>query len=131
LPPLPAGVEELNFKDFYKMPVGPLGLEPTDKLKSLDGKRVRIVGFMAEIKLDDRRQMIFSTVPLKPQPEEYGVADEIPATHILVTVPGDADQEIRFTPGPMLLTGVLSVGTQGGETSYVRMQLDEAPAADK
>ncbi|MDB6079696.1 MAG: hypothetical protein JWO82_3443 [Akkermansiaceae bacterium] len=131
LPPLPAGVEELNFKDFYKMPVGPLGLEPTAKLQTLNGKRVRIVGFMAEIKLDDKRQMIFSSVPLKPQPEEYGVADEIPATHILVTVPGNPEEEIRFTPGPMLLTGVLSVGTVGGETSFVRMQLDEAPTSGK
>lgn len=47
LPPLPAGVTDLPFSDFYTLPVGPKGLEPTAKLQSLNNKRVRIVGHMA------------------------------------------------------------------------------------
>jgi hypothetical protein len=45
LPPLPEGVEELKFADFYKLPVGPRGLEPSAHLLSLDGKKVRLSGF--------------------------------------------------------------------------------------
>jgi hypothetical protein len=45
LPPLPEGVEELKFADFYKLPVGPCGLEPSAKLLALDGKKVRLSGF--------------------------------------------------------------------------------------
>jgi len=45
LPPLPAGVEELKFADFYKMPVGPKGLEPSEKLLGLNGRKVRLSGF--------------------------------------------------------------------------------------
>jgi len=129
LPPLPEGVEELDFRDFYKMPVGPRGLEPTEKLLSLDGSRVRILGYMGRMERGNKRHMIFAAIPLQPQPHEYGLADEVPAAHVLVTVPGDANEQVPHTPGPLLLTGVLSVGTwaKDGETSFVRMLLD-APA---
>jgi hypothetical protein len=45
LPPLPDGVEELKFSDFYKLPVGPRGLEPSAKLLAMNGKKVRLSGF--------------------------------------------------------------------------------------
>ena len=36
LGPPPAGVTELKFHDVFKLPVGPRGLEPTDKLRQLE-----------------------------------------------------------------------------------------------
>jgi hypothetical protein len=137
LPPLPEGVTELGFDEFYKMPVGDRGLEPTGKLLSLNGKRVRIVGYMAEMQLRGNRQMIFAPVPLKAQPLEYGQADDIPAAHVLVRVPGNASERVPFTPGLMLLTGKLTVGGRSldGENAFVRLLLDPpqetspAPAA--
>ncbi len=83
LPPLPEGVEDLSFQEFFKNPVGPRGLEPSSKLLSLNSKRVRILGYVAEMQRSNKRNIIFAPVPLKPQPEEYGLADEIPATHVL------------------------------------------------
>ena len=126
LPPLPAGVQELNFQEFYQMPVGPRGLEPSAKLLSLHGKNVRILGYMGEMQRANKRQFIFSAVPLKPQPEEYGLCDDIPGVHVLVTVQGNLEEQVPFTPGPLLLTGILAVGNyvQGGETSFVRLLLD-------
>lgn len=125
LPPLPEGVEEISFKEFYQLPVGPRGLEPSAKLLSLNGKRVRILGFMGEMRRADKRNIIFAPVPLKPQPEEYGLCDDIPATHVLVTIPGNPDESIPFSAAPMLLTGVLSLvtGSNNSETSFVRMLL--------
>jgi hypothetical protein len=126
LPPLPEGVTELRFDEFYKTPVGPRGLEPTEKLLSLSGSRVRILGFMANIRLRNNRQMIFAPVPLQAQPLEYGKADDIPAAHMLVRVPGNPAEPLPHTPGPMLLTGVLSVGSRSldGENTFVRLLLD-------
>lgn len=126
LPPLPEGVTDLAFHEFYRNPVGPRGLEPSAKLLSLNGKRVRILGFVAEMERSNKRNIIFAPMPLKPQPEEYGQADEIPATHVLVTIPGDPDKQVPLVPGALLLTGTLSVGssTKDGETSFVRMLLD-------
>jgi hypothetical protein len=130
LPALPEGVEEIGFAEFFKSPVGPRGLEPSTKLLSLNGKRVRILGFVAEMERSNKRNIIFAPMPLKPQPEEYGLADEIPAAHVLVTIPGDSNTQVPLLPGAMLLTGTLSVGnsSQDGETSFVRMVLD-APTA--
>jgi hypothetical protein len=126
LPVLPKDVEELAFQDFYKMPVGARGLEPTERLLSLNGRRVRILGYMGEMERDNKRTLIFSPLPLQAQPEEYGLCDDIPATHILVTFPGNSDEQIRPINGKILLTGILSVGnySENRETSFVRMQLD-------
>ncbi|QIF05104.1 hypothetical protein [Roseimicrobium sp. ORNL1] len=137
LPPLPEGVSELRFDEFYKMPVGPRGLEPTEKLLSLSGKRVRILGYMANMQLRGNRQMLLAPVPLKAQPLEYGQADDIPASHVLVRVPGNAAQAVPYTPGLLLLTGRLTVGGRSldGENAFVRLLLDSpqetppAPAA--
>lgn len=131
LPPLPEGVEELTFQEFFKNPVGPRGLEPSSKLLSLDGKRVRLLGYVAEMIRSNKRNIIFAPVPLKPQPEEYGLADEIPATHVLVTIPGDPTEQVPLVPGALLLTGTLSIekSTKDGETSFVRMLLDPPTSA--
>jgi hypothetical protein len=126
LPPLPEGVSELRFDEFYKMPVGPRGLEPTEKLLSLSGKRVRILGYMANMQLRGNRQLLLAPVPLKAQPLEYGQADDIPAAHVLVRVPGNAAQAVPYTPGLLLLTGRLTVGGRSldGENAFVRLLLD-------
>ena len=132
LPPLPEGVADLSFQEFYRNPVGPRGLEPSAKLLSLNGRRVRILGFVAEMERANKRNIIFAPLPLKPQPEEYGLCDEIPATHLLVTIPGDPETQVPLLPGALLLTGTLTVGhsTEDGETAFVRLVLD-APAAAK
>ncbi len=126
LPSLPSDVTELRFEEFYKSPVGPRGLEPTEKLLSLNGKRVRLLGHMAAMTLRNNRQFILSPLPLKAQPLEYGQADDIPAAHALVKAPGNPAEKIRHTPGLMLLTGRLSVGARSldGENAFVRLLLD-------
>jgi len=47
LPLLPPGVSELKFNEFFRQPIGPRGLEYTEKLRSLDGRWIRILGYMA------------------------------------------------------------------------------------
>ena len=47
LPAVAAGVSELRFSEMFKMPVGPLGLEASATLLGLNGRPVRIVGYMA------------------------------------------------------------------------------------
>ena len=45
--PATKGIEDIRFGDLFRLPVGPKGLEPTDRLRALDGRRVRIVAYMA------------------------------------------------------------------------------------
>jgi hypothetical protein len=150
LPPLPAGAEELKFAAFFKLPVGPRGLELTDRLKSLDGKRVRILGHMVKEDLTPCNscpvtptkgkralpawmefvvpgRMMFTEQPAMVSHAHYGLADDLPPQTVFVTVPDKFGELVPYTPGPMLLTGVLSVGNKpepDGRISVVRLTID-------
>ncbi len=150
LPPLPEGVEELKFAAFFKLPVGPRGLEMTDRLKALNGKRVRILGHMVKEDLtpcnscpvappNGKRalpawmefvvpgRMMFTEQPAMVSHAHYGLADDLPPQTLFVTVPDKFGELVPYTPGPMLLTGVLSVGNKpesDSRISVVRLALD-------
>src|SRR5450830_1142523 len=45
---VPRQVTELRFRDFFRTPVGPTGLEISDTLRQADGQTVRLVGYMVQ-----------------------------------------------------------------------------------
>lgn len=127
LPALPAGVEELHFSDLFK-PIGRYGLELTERVQQLDGKRVRILGFM--VLRDDAPPgtLLLTRMPVHLHEHEYGLADDLPAATLWVDVPASATAAVPYTPGPLLLTGMLHLGPRSesdGRTSHVRLTLDE------
>jgi len=127
LPPLPADLTELKFSEFFVSPVGPRGLVLTDKLANLDGKRVRMVGYMVEQHEGPPGKFIFSALPLQLHDHDSALADDLPASVVHVTVPTCVGREVPHVPGLMLLTGRLNVGHRDeadGRTSFVRMDLD-------
>jgi hypothetical protein len=155
LPPLPEGVEELKFGEFFKLPVGPRGLEINDRLRALDGRRVRLLGHMVKEDLTPCNscpvppkkgkrplpawmefvvpgRMMFTEHPAFVSHAHYGLADDLPPQTVFVTVPDRFGELVPFTAGPMLLTGVLSVGNKpepDGRISVVRLTLDPPPQA--
>lgn len=131
IPPLPAGVSELRFRDFFVQPVGPRGLELTDTLCQLDGKKVRILGYMARQEQPVPGVFLFNAIPVRLNEEHYGLADDLPAATLFVSVPVNRDQVVPYTPQPMLLTGTLSLGNReeaDGRISTVRLALDPPEA---
>lgn len=125
--PAPEGMTDLKFREFFRLPVGPRGLEPTEKLISLDGKRVRIVGFMAHHETPMADAFILSPVPVTLGDEDESLADDLPASVIFVHAAQPEGRTIPFFPGLLRLTGTLSVGPHeeaDGHVSAVRMQLD-------
>jgi len=127
LPPLPPGVTELKFSEFYRQPIGPRGFEFTDQLRGLDGKRVRIAGYMVRQSQPVVRCLLLSPVPVTLHEHEYGFAEDMPATILHVFTDSIAPEKVPFTPGLLLLTGTLSLGNRpeaDGRVSYVRLQLD-------
>lgn len=127
LPPLPEGVTQLEFDEFFKNPVGPHGLEITPKLASLDGQKVRLLGFMVAQEQRTPGSFLFSPVPASTHESHYALADDLPASTVRVFVPTMKFQLLPHTPGPMLLTGTLSVGNReeaDGRISTVRLTLD-------
>ena len=132
LPPLPVSVSELDVKDFYKMPIGPRGMEPTTKLRSLGGKRVRLVGYM--VREEEPAPGIFMLAPLPVQLAEVadGPADDLPATTVFVHMPAkDQDHRLPYRAGHWVLTGTLELGAKAepnNRVSYTRLILDDSAA---
>ena len=116
------------------MPVGPRGLEMTTKLLALDGRRVRIVGYMAQ--QEDPRPGFFmlAPVPVNVAETSSGMADDLPRATLFVHLPpSQANNIASHQSGLLVLTGTLSVGNReegDGRISMVRLQLD-APSHEQ
>lgn len=133
IPPAPEGVTDLKFNEMFK-PVGPRGLEYTDKLRALDGKRVRLLGHMVKQSRPMPWTLLLAPVPLSLHESEYGFAEDMPATVVHVFTQRNASPIVPFTPGLVLLTGTLSVGNRqepDGRVSSVRLNLDPPDAGQR
>ena len=126
LPVLTNGATDLKFNEIFKLPVGPRGMEPSEKLLSLDKKRVRIIGYMAKQESPTSGLFILSPLPVNMGDEDDKFADDMPANSIFIHL-NDSNEVVNYVPGLINLTGVLSVGNANeadGHISYVRIQLD-------
>lgn len=124
LPPPPAGVTHLDLGDLFVKPVGPRGLALTERVKDLDGKRVRVYGYMVRREHEHPGAFLLTREPLTIIDHEGGTSD-LPTDHVRVLVPGG--KPAAYTPRPLLLTGALSVGNRAeedGTVSVVRLTLD-------
>ncbi len=75
---------------------------------------------------------MFTAVPSNVSHAHYGLADDLPPQTVFVYILEKIGQLVPYTPGPMLLTGVLSVGNKRepeGRISIVRLELDPKEAA--
>lgn len=129
LPPPPEGVTDLSFNEFFKMPIGPRGLEPTEKLLSLNNKRVRIVGHMAKEDAPHPGLFMLAALPVNVGEKADGMADDLPAATLFVHMPPqDADKILTYRPEAWVLTGTLQVGNQeeiSERVSVVRLIMDQ------
>ncbi len=127
LAPPPAGVSDIKFGEFFKMPVGPRGLEPTEKLLSLNGKRVRLIGYMAQQEVPTERLFVLAPLPVSLGDEDESLSDDLPPSAVFVHLETTAHHPIPYLPGLIQLKGTLSVGAQeeaDGHVSAVRLLLD-------
>jgi hypothetical protein len=127
LAPPPAGVADIKFREFFKMPIGPLGLEPTEKLLGLNGKRVRIFGYMVNAEEPSVGPFILAPLAVSMAEKEDGPADDMPATTIFVHIENGGGQIVPHVPGLLKLTGILGLGNReepDGRVSAVRLQVD-------
>jgi hypothetical protein len=126
-----AGVAELKFHDFFKLPIGPRGLEPTQKLLQLNGQRVRITGYMARQENPTAGLFILTPLPVAMGDEDDSLADDLPAAVVFVHIEPQADRIVPYVSGLLKLSGTLQLGSQDeadGHVSTVRLILDPALA---
>ena len=108
-------------------PVGQRGLEVTEKLRGLDGKRVRILGYMVHQEEPPSGRLLLTPMPAQIHEHDNGLADDLPVSMVYVSVPTMRNEPVPYAPGMMLLTGTLSVGNRAepdGRISVVRLALD-------
>ncbi len=101
-------------------------LRPSDKALALNGKRVRIVGFMAEMEEPLAGAFYLVPRPLKLDESGAGTGD-LPLESILVDVPGPVGRAIAHVEGALAGTGVLEVGNRAdvqGRVANFRLRLD-------
>lgn len=128
VPPVPAA--DLAFREFYRLPVGPRGLDATPKLLGLDGQRVRLLGYMAKQSEATAGVFILAPLPVTMGDEDESYADDLPAAAVYVHLAGrGAEAAPVWRPGLLAVSGTLQVGAADepdGRKSMVRLVLDEA-----
>ena len=114
----------LSFKEFFESGTG--SLKPTTRLLSLNGKRVRLVGFMAQMEQPPLGGFYLCPRPITCDEEGAGTAD-LPAESVLVIMRAQNGKVVSFRPGVLEATGILEVGNRedaDGRVSFVRLVLD-------
>jgi hypothetical protein len=127
LPPPPVGVTNIKFGEFFRMPVGPLGLEPTEKLLSLNGQKIRLIGYVVREEEPIPGRFLFSPLPVSLGDEDESLADDLPPTTVFVHLQGVKEHRVPYLNGLIQLTGKLEIGAKeegGGRVSTLRLILD-------
>jgi hypothetical protein len=117
-------VTVLSFKEFFESGDG--GLKPSSTLLRLNGQRVRLVGFMAQMEAPPLGAFYLCPRPISCDEEGAGTAD-LPAESVLVIVGSQRGKVVSFSPRALEVTGVLEVGNRqdsDGQMSFIRLVLD-------
>jgi hypothetical protein len=119
----PGEAVQISFSDL--LVPGPR-LTPSPKLAALAGRRVRMVGFMAELEAPPRGAFYLTARPVRCD-EGGGGTGDLPPDAVRVIVRSASDQEIPFYPGAIEVAGVLDLGAgadEEGRPSSFRITLD-------
>lgn len=130
LTPPPAGVSDLKFNGMFMTPVGPKGLAPSERLLSLHGHRVRLVGYMATQEQSKPGFVILTPMPVNLGDEDESLSDDLPGNAVFVHLsPKHADKAVPNLQGLLQMVGTLRVGAReeaDGHVSSVQLELDDA-----
>ena len=126
----PGEATSISFDEFFEAQRS--DLTPSSKLMGLNKKRVKLVGFMAQMELPLEGSFYLVPHPVFCDEEGGGNAD-LPPGSVLVVVPSLSKQAIPFIPGPIEVVGILSLGNEEkeGRVSGIRVTLDEKTTLEK
>lgn len=133
----PRDVVELRFEDIHARPFGPRGLKLSEKVKALDGHRVRIVGYMLNQSPPAEDGLFLSPVPATIGAQDEGLADDVPASALFVRLPDAALERasrhwVPHLPGPVVFEGTLRlrrhVDPVSGRAVDIQLDVDKGIA---
>jgi len=124
----PAPVSELHFQDFFKLPIGPKGLEISPALRQANGQVVTLTGYMVQQEVPTPGEFLLTPRPVQMSEHADGDADDLPpATVRVLLAPTQHAWAVPHVRGLVRLTGQLAVGRlegDDGRVSWVRLQLE-------
>jgi hypothetical protein len=127
-----AAPADLSFRDFFRLPVGPKGLEPTEKLLSLNHKTVRLQGYLVDEEEPLPGLALMTPVPTALAELADGPADYLPPATLYIHLQSKhAKKFVTHRPGLWTAVGRLELGGKhepNGRVSYVRLIVED-PAA--
>ena len=105
-------------------------LKVSAKLQSLNGRRVKLIGFMAQMEVESRGSFYLVPRPVFCDEEGGGDAD-LPPGSVLVLVKSLEDRRVPFISGLLEVTGTLLLGNheKNGQVTAIRLTLDETESA--
>ena len=126
----PPGVTDLAFAEFFG-PIGDRGLEYSDKLRALTGRRVRLAGFMVREQERAPGLFRFAGWPVVVENSTLCSVDDTPPNVAYVIVPTSGPNALLppWRPGRLELIGTLEFGPRtepDGRNSFVRLVLDDS-----
>jgi len=117
-------VKELSFKEFFESVNGEL--KPSATLLQLNGKRIRLIGFMTQMETPPTGAFYLCPRPITCDEEGGGTAD-LPPESVFVIVRSLREKAVPFSPRALEVTGILEVGNEeepNGRVSFIRLLLD-------
>ena len=124
-----SSVTTLSFKEFFELERGEL--KPSARLRTLNGKHVRLVGFMVQMENSPLGAFYLCEHPVFCDEEGGGTAD-LPPESVLVLVSSYSGKSISFIPGALEVTGTLEFSRKeesDGHISFIRLILDKPTGA--
>lgn len=121
---------ELDFGDFFG-PIGPGGMEYSEKIRALAGRRIRVRGYMVQQSERVPALFLLAARPVKVDTRADCNETDTPPALIHVLVPGAA-KALPFVPGAHVLSGRLEIGARtenDDRISVARLVLDEPSRA--
>ena len=119
----------LAFNEFFEPAPGEL--KASAKLLGLNGQRVRLVGFMAQMEEPPDGAFYLCPRPVFCDESGGGTAD-LPPEAVRVVVRSAQGKKLSFIPRAIEVTGLLEVGhrpSEDGQVASIRLILDRPPDA--
>jgi hypothetical protein len=124
----------LAFADFYKRPVGPRGLEASDRLRAASNTRVSLSGYVVREPTPAPTRLILAPLPITLGDEDEAQADDLPASvAYLHTDDPELADAMRRCRGAVQVAGRIELGPRresDERLSYVRLAAESAQCKD-
>lgn len=117
----------LELRSFFKMPIGPRGMEVSQDVLKASGRKVRITGYMVKYENPVQGSFLLSPRPVQMSEHADGDANDLPAAVCWVYLdPSQANWTIPHMSGPITVEGQFKFKREeaaDGSVAWFHLQL--------